>query len=440
MNTPFVAIIGLPNAGKSTFFNKVLRTRKALIHNEAGTTRDRHYGLSSWNGLQFYLVDTAGLNNKPDSDLEKSVQKQTQIAIDQADAIIFFVDGKTELGSEDYSVAQKLTRSKKPILLALNKFDTRGKNSEIKKFEFSKLGLGEPFLISSLNGTGIGDLLDQLISLLQKDFSPEKQEEFHGIKLAFVGKPNVGKSSLINALLKEDRLIVSPVAGTTRSTVDIPFEYEDKKFILLDTAGIKRRWKQDSDIAAAAAFQSIRSIPHADVALLVLDSSDEITVQDQAVASQIIEQNKPVVFLLNKSDILETKQKDSLLDRLPDLFPQLFWAPVVFTSATEKTNLVKILDLALEAYEKERVEVQQEQLDDFLQKMLDEKFPGKIEDQRAPKIYNMKQIGTKPLEFKLTVNFPAAISTGWRRYFEKQLRLKFDLFSTPVVVRYIKRQ
>jgi GTP-binding protein len=439
MYTPFVAIIGLPNAGKSTFFNKVLRTRKALIHNEAGTTRDRHYGLTEWNEVSFYLIDTAGLNNRPDSDLEKSVQKQTQIAIDQADAIIFVIDGKQEVSSDDFAIAKKLKRSKKIILLALNKFDSRGKNTESKKEQFQKLGLNDPFLISSLNGSGIGDLLDELTIQLKKKFSNNRQTTLQGIKLAFVGKPNVGKSSLINSLLKEDRLIVSPIAGTTRSTVDVPFDYRDTKFILLDTAGIKRRWKQDSDISAAAAFQSIRTMSQVDVALLVLESSEHITVQDQMVASQIIEQNKPAVILLNKSDLLTPEEQSALLDRLPDYFPQLFWAPVVFTSALEKTNLTKILDLAIESYKKEQVEIAQELLDEFLQKILLKNFPGKIDDQRAPKIYNLKQIGTKPLEFKLTVNFPAAISTGWRRYFEKQLRLKFDLFSTPVKVRYFKR-
>ncbi|MGE5393036.1 MAG: ribosome biogenesis GTPase Der [Candidatus Saccharibacteria bacterium] len=438
MSLPLAAIIGLPNSGKSTLFNKILERRTALTHPEAGTTRDRAYGRASWNGVDFYLVDTAGLINRPDSELEKNIQKQTRIAIEEADLIILLVDGKSEPSAQDLAVAQQLNRSKKPIVLGMNKIDSRSKAIEQRALTLRKLGLNEPILLSAANGSGVGDLLDAVTDKL-KAFQTHEQE-FQGLKIAFVGKPNVGKSSLINALLKENRLIVDSRAGTTRSTVEVPFTFQDRRYLLLDTAGIKRKWKQDvSDIEAAAAMQSIRTIPQVEVALFTLDASAEVTFQDQAVAQKVLDNDKPVVVVLNKTDLLSEKAKDELLDRLPDYFPQLWWAPAVFASAKTGLGLEQMLKLADEAHRKADVTIEAEDLDAFLDKILKEHMPGKMGDQRAPKIYNLKQIGTKPPTFKLTVNFPAAIANSWRKYFEKQLRLKFGFEGSPIVIRYFQR-
>jgi len=439
MKIPLVAIIGLPNTGKSTFFNKVLESRKALTYPEAGTTRDRAYGKTSWNALDFFLIDTAGINPNPDSDLEKNVQRQTRIAIEEADMIILMVDGKTDPGSSDFHVAKDLNRSGKPVVIAANKIDARNTKSQTTASAYQKLGLGEPFLLSSINGSGMGDLLDAIVAKLKEHYPAERVEDSNSLKIAFIGKPNVGKSSLINALLKQDRLLVHNKAGTTRSTVEIPFEFNEKKFTLLDTAGIKKKWDQDHDVEAAAAIQAIRTIAQTDVALFVLDASAEITSQDQVIAQQILEQRKPAVILLNKIDLLTQEQQDHLLDILPDYFPQIWFLPVLFVSAKTYAGLDLLLKFAFDASIAAQREIQQEELDSFLDQMMEQHMPGKKDDQRAPKIYNIKQVGSNPPVFKLTVNFPAAIAEAWKKYFEKQFRLRFGFEGTPIEIRYIRK-
>jgi GTP-binding protein len=439
MRIPLVAIIGLPNSGKSTFFNKVLSSRKALTYPEAGTTRDRAYGLTVWNGLSFYLIDTAGIVGNPDSELEKNIQKQTNLALNEADLIILVVDGKTNPSNKDFGVARKLSTSGKPIVLAANKIDAHNTKTATMVSQYIKMGLGEPKAMSSVNGSGVGDVLDEIVSKLQKEFGAEAQNQPEGLKITFLGKPNVGKSSLVNALLKQDRMLVHHEAGTTRSTVEVPFEHDNKKFLLLDTAGIKRKWDQDSDVEAAAAFQSIRTLNQTDVALFVLDASSDITVQDQIIARNILEQEKSVVVLLNKIDLLDETGRDKVLTRLPHYFPQLWFAPVLFLSAKTGEGVDQLLKFAESTFASANRELETEELDQFLEKILAESMPGKMDDQRAPKIYNIKQIGTKPPVFKMTVNFPAAIAQSWRRWFEKQFRLKFGFEGTPIVVKYAKK-
>ncbi len=439
MNIPLVAIIGLPNGGKSTFFNKVLSRRAALTYPEEGTTRDRAYGLTEWNGMNFYLIDTAGIRKQFDSELEKNIQKQTQIALDEADLIILVVDGKTEPSSKDFAVTKKLSQKDVPLVLAANKIDSRSAKTETSVSQYMKLGLGDPLAMSSVNGSGVGDVLDAVVEKLKAKFGDTKQEPLEGLKITFLGKPNVGKSSLVNALLKEDRMLVHHEAGTTRSTVEIPFEHNNRKFLLLDTAGIKRKWDQDTDVEAAAAFQSIRTLNQTDVALFVLDANGEITVQDQIIGQNILDQEKSVIVLLNKIDLLDAEAKDRLLMKLPHHFPQLWFAPVVFVSAKTGEGLDQVLKLAEEAYESARKELSTEELDAFLDKILEEKMPGKKDDQRAPKIYNIKQIGSHPPVFKMTVNFPAAVAEAWKKWFEKQFRLKFGFEGTPIKIRYAKR-
>jgi GTPase len=439
MRIPIVAVIGLPNSGKSTFFNKVLERRAALTHDEAGTTRDRAYGLAAWNGLSFYLVDTAGIIPRPDSPLEKNIQRQTAIAIEEADVIILMVDGRSNISSEDLAVAQRLQRSKKPVILAANKIDFHNAKNEAQGEAFRKLGLGKPYLMSSLNGSGMGDLLDQITETLKKNFAGT-QEEFPGhLRVAFVGKPNVGKSSLINKLLKEDRLLVDSKAGTTRSTVEIPFENGGKKFVLVDTAGIKKKWKQDIDIEAAAMMQSLRTIGQIDVALFVLDATDTITVQDQIISQKILEQNKPLIVILNKVDELAEEDQQKRLDLLTDYFPQIWWAPVIFTSAKKGTGLDRALQFAQDVSSAANREVDSAALDAFLDKMIEERMPGKMDDQRSPKLYNFKQIAVRPPTFKITVNFPNAFAPAWKKLFEKQFRLKFGFEGTPIVITYAKK-
>ena len=439
MKIPLVAIIGLPNSGKSTFFNKVLERRLALTYPEAGTTRDRAYGLTAWNGLSFYLIDTAGLVNRPDSELEKNIQKQTAIAVAEADLIILLVDGKTNLSSEDLRVAAQLNRGGKPVVLAVNKIDVRNTKTQSLGETYQNLGLGPTFMLSSVNGSGIGDILDEIVEKLKPEFGKQNVEDPDRLKIAFVGKPNVGKSSLINALIKQERLLVADMPGTTRSAVEIPFESAGHKFLLLDTAGIKKKWDQDSDVEAAAAFQSIRVISQTDVVFFVLDASHEIMVQDQTIAAHILEQNKSCVILLNKIDLLPKEQQDRMLDTLPDYLPQMWYLPVLFTSTKTGLGLDLMLKFARDAFTAGSREIDAGELDQFLEKIMAENMPGKMDDQRAPQIFNLKQIGVNPPTFKMNVNFPAAIAEAWKKWFEKQFRFKFGLEGTPIQIKYIKR-
>jgi GTP-binding protein len=439
METPLVAIIGAPNTGKSTFFNKVLENRKALTYPEAGTTRDRAYGLTAWNNLSFYLIDTAGIVNRPNSELEKSIQKQSAIALAEADLILYMVDGKTNVSSEDLAMASKLRKSKKPIILIANKIDTRNTRTQTQAETYAKLGLGKVFPTSSVNGIGIGDVLDEIVEKLKEKFQTEIAESPDGLKIAFVGKPNVGKSSLINTLIKQERLLVHNQPGTTRSTVEIPFTVNNKKFILLDTAGIKKKWDQDADVEAAAAFQSIRTLNQTDVALFVLDASADITFQDQVIARNILEAGKACVILLNKIDLVSKTNQQNLLDILPDYLPQMWFMPVLFVSAKTSLGLDLLPKFAQNAHASANKVIDAELLSEFLEKILQEKMPGKMEDQRNPKIYSLKQIGVNPPAFKMTVNFPAAIATAWKKWFEKQFRLKFEFEGTPITINYIRR-
>ncbi len=440
MRTPLVAIIGLPNSGKSTLFNKILERRAALTYPEAGTTRDRAYGLTNWNSLSFYLVDTAGIVNKPDSELEKNVQKQTQIAADEADLILLVVDGKTPPGSEDLRIASQLNKTGKKVVLAANKIDSRNAKADSGAQAYQKLGLGEPFLISAANGVGVGDMLDEIVTKLNEEFGKQQSEEAQGTRVAFIGKPNVGKSSLINALIKQERLLVHDQAGTTRSVVEIPFEHNGQPFILLDTAGIKKKWQQDSDVEAAAAFQSIRTITQTDVVFFVLDASQEITVQDQSIAADILESGKAVVILLNKIDKLTKENQDQFLENLPNYLPQLWFVPVLFTSATTSKGMDLLLKFASDVLATSSKVIEQEELDAFLQKTLEENTPGKMDDEREPKFYGLKQIGVRPPAFRMVVNFPSAIADSWKRWFDKQFRLKFGFEGTPIIIRYIRKQ
>jgi GTP-binding protein len=322
--------------------------------------------------------------------------------------------------------------------MAVNKIDSRNHKTETAIADYQKLGL-DLFPTSAVNGAGLGDLLDAITDRLQ-EFKIQIDEDPDRVKIAFVGKPNVGKSSLINALIKQERLLVHDQAGTTRSTVDIPFESDNHKFTLLDTAGIKKKWKQESDVEAAAAFQSIKTLTQTDVALFVVDASEEIKVADQAVAEDILAQSKPVVVLLNKIDKLTPDQRDHLLDILPDYLPQLWFAPVLFASALTSQGLDMLLKLAYDAYQTSDREIPPEELDKFLDKILEEHMPGKMDDERAPKIYNIKQAGTRPPVFRVTVNFPSAIADAWKRFFEKQFRLRFGFEGAPIIIRYIRKQ
>ena len=304
MANPLVAIVGRPNVGKSTFFNKVVGRKISITEDRPGVTRDRLYADAEWRGKNFSLVDTGGIELKSDDTMWKEIKKQAEVAIETAQVILFFVDGKEGLTTSDYDVADMLRRSKKPVILVVNKID---EYSEDKIFEFYSLGLGEPFPVSSEHSTGIGDVLDEAVSWFEK----YDNEEDDSIKIAVVGKPNAGKSSLVNKLLGFERSIVTDIAGTTRDAIDTKFSYDGKNYTIIDTAGIRKKSKVEDDVEYYSVMRAFDAVRRADVCLLVVDSTEGLTEQDTKIIGYVHEQGKPSVVVMNKWDLVE---KDTYID------------------------------------------------------------------------------------------------------------------------------
>ena len=342
MERPLVAIVGRPNVGKSTFFNKVCGTRKSIVKDMPGVTRDRIYGDAEWCGHAFTLVDTGGLDVKNKDDFQLNITRQAEIAVELAQVVLFFVDGKAGLLPADYDAAEFLRKFKVPIVLVVNKID----NNEIEKtYEFYSLGLGDPIAISSELGKGIGDVLDQIVNNLKTVVSPE--EDADRIKIAIVGKPNAGKSSLVNRLLGKNRVMVSNVAGTTRDAIDSPFNYNNKKYMLIDTAGIRRKRNIESDsVEQYSVIRSFDAIRRADVVVLVVDSVDGLTEQDVRIAGFIHEEGKPSVILMNKWDLIEkdTYSMNKFNERLSEDLKFMDYFVPLYGSALTGQRIGQLMD------------------------------------------------------------------------------------------------
>ncbi len=427
MANPLVAIVGRPNVGKSTFFNKVVGKKISIVENFPGVTRDRLYADAEWCGRYFTLVDTGGLELKSTDSMWRHIQKQAEVAIDTADVIILFADAKTGLTASDYDVAEKLRKSGKPVVLAVNKLD----NYEPEKlYEFYNMGLGEPFGISAEHGTGIGELLDEVVSHFKVD--GENSDDQY-IKLAVVGKPNAGKSSLCNKLLGFDRTIVSSVAGTTRDAIDTPFRYKDKNYMLIDTAGIRKKKNVEEDLEYYSVLRALGAIRRADVCLIVVDVEEGLTEQDVKICGYVHEQGKPSIIVMNKWDLIEkdTHTINKFNDDVKETLKFMDYFKTIYISALTGQRTDKILDMAENVLENASRRISTGQLNDLILDCVRANEPPSVNGKRL-KITYVTQASTNPPAFVFFVNESPLMHFSYKRYLENCLRRAYDFSGTPI--------
>ena len=436
MKNPLIAIVGRPNVGKSTFFNRVAGQRIAITQNRPGVTRDRIYAPAEWRGRPFTLVDTGGIELKSNDDMRRQIAVQAQLAIDTADEIFFFTDGREGLTPADYDVAEILRRSNKPVFLVVNKID---EYSPDKLFEFYALGLGEPFAVSSEHARGIGDLLDAAVA----EFEQGEKEGDDSLKIAVVGKPNAGKSSIVNKLLGQERTIVAPVAGTTRDAIDTPFTRGGKKYTLIDTAGIRRKRSVEDDVEYYSVLRALEALKRADVVVLVVDSTQGLTEQDVRIIGMAHEEGKPSVIAMNKWDLVEkdTHTIETFEKKLKEDLKFMDYFKSVYLSAKTGQRVEKILALAEEAYENAGRRITTGALNDLLSDAMRISEPPSYNGKRL-KLYFASQVSLHPPLFVLQVNDEELMHFSYARYLENVVRGAYDFSGTPlrIVVRTRKKE
>lgn len=439
MALPIVAVVGRPNVGKSTFVNRIAEADEAIVHEMRGVTRDRSYHKADWNGIEFKLIDTGGIEMGTEDQFQGSIRSQAFEATNEADVIVFIVDGKTGINADDEEVARILRKTSKPVLLAVNKLDTPNKLDEL--WEFYQLGLGDPFPISATHGHGTGDLLDEVVDHLRKvDCSFEDEEDDgHIINVAIIGRPNAGKSSLTNRLTNNDRSIVSDVAGTTRDAIDTVVVHDGKKYRIVDTAGLRRKSQIDEDVEYYGFVRAMRAIDRADVALLVIDGSIGLTDQDQRVAGFAAERGCAMIIVLNKWDLVEGPEaKAEVRERIEDRMTFVGYAPVVATCALTGKKVDRIWEAVDKAYAGFSQTISTNKLNSWLSSIRE---TGHTVSQ-GKAVLRMKyvtQTGTCPPHFTVFVNRPDLVTDNYERFLENRLRKTFDLEGTPIRLKFKKK-
>ena len=435
-----VALVGPPNVGKSTLFNTILGKRIAVTGPHPGTTRDRSYSETAWSGKKFILVDTGGLARTGKDALEQSIREQTKLAVLEANLIIFIVDARMPIAAslDAAKELKKVLRENKlqgnvPVLLVANKAERRRDLDEVES-KFIRLGLGRPFAVSALTGAGVGDLLDAAGSQLEQFESEPDKEIFTSV--AIVGRPNVGKSTLVNHLLGEERVIVSPVPGTTRAAVDVDIEYKEKIIRFIDTAGMRRRAKIELDVEEYSLFQAVKSIENSDVVVLLLDASSSIARFEQTIAGKLKESIKGIVIGLNKIDTLpEGTDLETFTNYSQRYFPFLRFTRVIPISAINGQNVDRLLDAIIEAKLSRENRIEENALSQSLKKWMKKTPPKKLQGQKKPIVYDLKQVRTNPPSFHLIVNDPAAIHYSYLRFLENQIRKAYGFAGTAIKIR-----
>lgn len=444
-----VAIVGRPNVGKSTLFNRLVGKRQAIESDIPGTTRDRLYQKTELAGYAVLLVDTGGLElGKEGDDIEANVQEQSQVAIEGADVIVFVVDVRSDLTSEDYHAADILRRSKKPVILVTNKCDNS--NLEEARFHFYELGFGEPVPVSALHSDGL-DRLGRSVGDLLKSLQFEKQSEEEAnmeegassrIRISFLGRPNVGKSTMINALFGKKKVVTSDVPGTTRDSTEIPFDYDESPFTLIDTAGLRRRGKIEKGIEKYSILRTMQAVEDSDVCVLMLDFSEGITNQDCHVSEYILTQKKGLILVVNKVDIVKGDARESMenqfVHRLRKKMAYLPWAPVVFSSALERKNVFKILDLAKSIFIERKKVISQEDLSVWLDMTLAKHSPKGQRGKRRFNILEVKQVDSDPPTFVFYCEWPEYMHFSYERYLENELRSQFGFNGSSILFKFKK--
>lgn len=436
MSLPLVALIGRPNVGKSSLFNRFLQKRLAIVDDTPGVTRDRNYSLCEWAGRQFYLIDTGGIIPGSKSGISRMVLEQSEMAVEQADLIVFIVDCLTGLDNIDQQIAVRLLKSDKKVLLLVNKVDRELDEGEI--YQFMRLGLGEPLAVSATVGLGIGEALDSIVELL-----PPVDETFgedEAVRIAVIGRPNVGKSMFINRLIGEERTIVSDIPGTTRDAVDTPFEFEGRKYVLIDTAGLRRKSKVKEDIEYYTTLRTLRTIENCDVAVILLDSSEGLLFQDLKVIEDAAAARRALVLVANKWDLVEKDERtaDRFTEEIRANAKTLSFIPIIYISALTGQRVIKSISYINRVYDNWYRRLPTSELNKFLEEVVQKQPPAAVRGKYI-KLYYITQPAIRPPTFIFFCNYPKSLQKSYLRYLENQLRSRYDFEGIPIRIKVKKR-
>lgn len=429
MSKPVLAIIGRPNVGKSTFFNKIIGERRAIVEDTPGVTRDRIYAETEWNGKPFAIIDTGGIEPNSEDPILSQMREQAVMAMEMSDVILFMVDGKDGITTADSEVASMLRRTGKPVILVVNKVDNMKKGSD-NLYDFYELGLGNPVPISSVNMLNFGDLLDDIVASFPDDEYDDNESE---IKIAIIGKPNVGKSSLVNELTNKTRVIVSNIAGTTRDSIDMPFEYKDSRYTLIDTAGIRRKSKVSENIEKYSVIRAISAIERCDICVLMIDAESGITEQDKKIAGVAHEAGKGLLIVVNKWDLIQ-KETNTMRDYEKIIRSELLfalYAPVLFISVLKRRKIYDVIEIAKKIQDNRTRRISTGRLNNVIEDAIMMKQPPSDKGKRL-KIYYTSQIGTMPPLFSFNINSRDLAHFSYMRYLENKIREAFDFEGTSL--------
>lgn len=438
MSKPIAAIIGRPNVGKSTLFNKLIGKRVAIVEDVPGVTRDRIYGDAEWLNYKFKLIDTGGIEPESEDIILKQMKRQAELAVELADVIIFIVDGKEGVTPADYEVAEMLRKSTKPVILVVNKIDNM--SLESNKYEFYNLGIGDPISISASLGLGIGDMLDEIVKNLSEVSDGEDEDEAE-IKVAIAGKPNVGKSSLLNRLAGEERVIVSDIPGTTRDAIDSYIEIGEDRFLFIDTAGMRRKAKVKEEVERYSVIRSLAAIERADVCLVMIDAEEGVTEQDEKIAGYAHESGKAIIIVVNKWDLIEKNDKttEEFTKKIRVALSFISYAPIVFISVKTGQRMQKLIESIKYVAAQHSSRIKTGVLNEVIAQAVMMKQPP-VEKGKLLRIYYITQVSTKPPTFVIFVNYEEAIHFSYERYLENQIRQHLGLEGTPIRFIYRKKK
>lgn len=438
---PMVAIVGRPNVGKSALFNRIIRSRVSIVESQPGVTRDRIYADTQWQGMDFVIIDTGGITTGKQDPLNEKVRDQAEIAVEQASVVVFVLDAKTGLMAEDEDVANIIRHSKKPCVLCVNKVD----DPRHMDYSFWSLGLGEPLPVTAAHGTGVAELLDAIVEKLKEMGYKENEQdgetaENATIKVAFVGKPNVGKSSIVNKYIGYERSIVSDMPGTTRDAIDMDIEIEGRSFVLIDTAGIRRKPRIDTSVEFYSVVRSMSAIERSDVAVIVLDGTEAVSEQDVRIAGFAHEAGKAVVIAVNKWDVMDREEgyHEEKIKEIKEKLSYMDYVKVVFVSAKQGRHLDRLLKAIIDAFEANRRRIATAELNKLLEEAV-LRFPPPGEKGRQPKLLYISQVRVQPPTFVLFTNSPDLVHFSYVRYLENLIRGAYDFSGTPMIIHLRKR-